>query len=1363
MGFGAPFWLLLALSGLGVLYLHVRRRKSFEVPSLMLWQRIASGRTSKRPLRLPPWSLALLLQLAAILVVALALAEPRLGNNETSHRVFVVDAAALPSALAEVKRQLAVAPPDERHVVSLVAAGPAPRVVAARIADGSALDTALGWIAPQDGGVDRMRTNELVASLGKDGEATAVAWVEGPERTALEADLARQGESWRAAGSVRVPEGGARPAAINVLFMPEGAPGFLDWADVPLNFDGQVATFSTDLALPGGGVVSLRLPDGDMGLRYLVRSEPAPTRVLYLGQPTPAVVRALQAMPGTSLFQADQLPDTDAGFDLVVVDNTTVPRRPATNALHLGTGHVEGDSTPAPIAAAAATQWQAAHALSKNVDWTGLSNLTGFAVGLQPGAETVLAVAGQPLVTARTLRTGREVAIGIDLKVTGWVDDPSYVALMSNIMRWAGLGQEAGVVPPCVTGSVCAVPARLLGGSVSRVPETVLAQGDQAASALLLAAAFGEDGWLAPGLDRAFVPETAGLYRVTTADGLQALLAVNPAPVGAVEPDAPAVQAAAAGSLSAWWLLLGMGLVLMAGEFALSHLRQERLVLVGKHPRVVQNRWLAAMLALALVFVVAAMAGVPVPQLAPGRQVAVAATPAEAESLRLQTGGDSAVSMGTGERPGGDAGDALMLAAASVPAGQNGRILLDWDGNETRGNLATALKVLGDRGIAVDVAPEGEAPQAVSVEDLAAPSKVFAGDAFVLNAMVESWVAQPQKIEILRDGQVVATQDADLAAGVNRIEAAARAEAPGLNLYEVRVAGTESSAGVWIRTEGPPKVAILAGQDEASQSFAKALQLQNLAVTILPPNRAPASLDGWLEYDAVVTMDLPATALAPRQQEQLESAVRDRGLGLLLLGGPNTFGPGGYYETPFEAMSPLSSRVPRNAPKTGFVFVLDRSGSMQRDEGGTDRLTIAKAATLNATGLLNPQSQVGIVAFDTTAYTVLPLHAAGDEPAIRQALSQVDAGGGTAVYPALADAIEMLKGVDLPKRHIVVISDGLTQPGDFPGLLAEARAADITVSAIAIGDAADPTSLSHIAELGGGAFHWSRDFRALPGILAQETMLSSASPIKERAVTPQWVNRSDAFLKGAPDSVPPLAGYVDTTAKPRAHLQLATSDEDGNVVPIMASWRYGAGQVLALATQASGAWSAQWSALPNYPGFWAQIVRGVALAPEGAGLGLTLVRAGDEVVVQTSGERPAVTFAGPASGLVPMAQVASGQWEGRFPVLADGDYEVAASAGKASADARMHITRPAALSAIGGNSDKREVVARISGGTLSAEGVGERAEATWTLTSGWRLWALLAAACFLASLALRYLPGLVSGRTPSKAAVPRDNRIEEPV
>src|SRR5690606_28745777 len=112
----------------------------------------------------------------------------------------------------------------------------------------------------------------------------------------------------------------------------------------------------------------------------------------------------------------------------------------------------------------------------------------------------------------------------------------------------------------------------------------------------------------------------------------------------------------------------------------------------------------------------------------------------------------------------------------------------------------------------------------------------------------------------------------------------------------------------------------------------------------------------------------------------------------------------------------------------------------------------------------------------------------------------------------------------------------------------------------------DVDRLQEIARLGGGAFHATQDFNALPSILSQEAMMLSGNPVEEREAQPVWVDRAVPFLVGLPDGMPPVEGYVLTTARPEARLHMSVDDAEGVPMPLMASWHFGNGQVLAFAS-----------------------------------------------------------------------------------------------------------------------------------------------------------------------------------------------------
>src|SRR5690606_26152900 len=119
-----------------------------------------------------------------------------------------------------------------------------------------------------------------------------------------------------------------------------------------------------------------------------------------------------------------------------------------------------------------------------------------------------------------------------------------------------------------------------------------------------------------------------------------------------------------------------------------------------------------------------------------------------------------------------------------------------------------------------------------------------------------------------------------------------------------------------------------------------------------------------------------------------------------------------------------------------IFFVLDRSGSMGEAVGQGTRLDIAKLATLEAIDLLDPETEVGVVAFDRSASLAVPLQPAGNREAIRNQIERLGTGGGTWIYTGLALAFVELSRIDPEfRRHIVLMSDGRSQSGNYPALM----------------------------------------------------------------------------------------------------------------------------------------------------------------------------------------------------------------------------------------------------------------------------------------------------------------------------------------
>ena len=74
-------------------------------------------------------------------------------------------------------------------------------------------------------------------------------------------------------------------------------------------------------------------------------------------------------------------------------------------------------------------------------------------------------------------------------------------------------------------------------------------------------------------------------------------------------------------------------------------------------------------------------------------------------------------------------------------------------------------------------------------------------------------------------------------------------------------------------------------------------------------NGFPGTLAEMQSYDAIFISNLAAGDLGTDRQKLLESAVRDFGVGLVCVGGDQTYAAGGYRGTPLEATLPVNMEL----------------------------------------------------------------------------------------------------------------------------------------------------------------------------------------------------------------------------------------------------------------------------------------------------------------------------------------------------------------------------------------------------------------------------------------------------------------------
>ena len=554
-------------------------------------------------------------------------------------------------------------------------------------------------------------------------------------------------------------------------------------------------------------------------------------------------------------------------------------------------------------------------------------------------------------------------------------------------------------------------------------------------------------------------------------------------------------------------------------------------------------------------------------------------------------------------------------AAASVPSGYVSHLVMATDGIETEGD---ALSSAVNDGICISVVelPRDEQPQ-VQVSDVNLPADVRLGEPFDVEVTITANYEGSGRLSLFRNDlrvDVGTSNRVSFPAGETVLRLRQQVDEASAAVFTARIDADGDTllddnalSGITVAT-GQPRVLIVDSRPETIRPLRWALEEHEMEVDIRPIAGLPTSLTQLMTYDAVILSDVPATVMSSEQLENLRRYVERLGGGLVMLGSNQSFGLGGYYRTPLEAVLPVSSDLDQENERSSLamVLVIDRSGSM-----GGDKIDLAKDAARAAVELLGPRDQIGVVAFDDEAHWIAELQPAASKQALYDRIDRLSPAGGTNLFPAMQMAREALLKTSAKYKHVIILSDGISTPADFQTETASMVDQRITVSTVAVGEKADRDRLSQIAQQGGGRYYECEDPRAVPQVFARETTLASKSAIDESPFFPQQV-RTTSVLRGIDGAAMPLLfGHVVTRVKPTSETILVT--EQGQ--PLLAWWRFGLGMALAFTSDAKDQWATEWLTWPDFSSFWAQCVRHVARRQQTRGGELQVLRRGQQLSV----------------------------------------------------------------------------------------------------------------------------------------------------
>jgi Ca-activated chloride channel family protein len=189
-----------------------------------------------------------------------------------------------------------------------------------------------------------------------------------------------------------------------------------------------------------------------------------------------------------------------------------------------------------------------------------------------------------------------------------------------------------------------------------------------------------------------------------------------------------------------------------------------------------------------------------------------------------------------------------------------------------------------------------------------------------------------------------------------------------------------------------------------------------------------------------------------------------------------------------EEMPALTTDRPRQ--RIDLVVVLDRSGSMQGQ-----KLDYARQAIVRMLDWLSPDDRLGLIIYDDTIQTLLPLTTVNESHRriFAATVARIQAGGGTNLGGGLQVGIDAARHFPAEGRlrKVILISDGLanhgiTDPAALGRMASGAVTHGIAVSTVGVGYDFNESLMTALADYGAGRYHFLENPQTFTAVLQHE-------------------------------------------------------------------------------------------------------------------------------------------------------------------------------------------------------------------------------------------------------------------------------------
>ncbi len=552
-------------------------------------------------------------------------------------------------------------------------------------------------------------------------------------------------------------------------------------------------------------------------------------------------------------------------------------------------------------------------------------------------------------------------------------------------------------------------------------------------------------------------------------------------------------------------------------------------------------------------------------------------------------------------------GGALRFSAASFDESSRRRLVLFTDGRQTTGSATEELKRLVSQGIDVWIVPlkNGDTAEML-IEKVVVPAELLWEQVFDAHIYVWSNVKAEATINLFPgdpSGPPKLSRKVELVPGKNRVTFS------GLKMHS---GGTKEIHAVlepahasddtldenneaWSFTDvqTDSRVLVLTSDLKEVQNLIAAFEGEKISLDVRSPASLPNNPEDYRAYDCIILANLARGFLSNGHMEVIESCVKDQGAGLIMIGGDQSFGAGGYLGTPIEAALPVDMNLDNDKvmPSGALCIVLH---TCEFGDGNAWGKKISKAAI----NVLSPQDYAGLIDYDNfnaEAWAFKPTLVSRKQWMFGL-IDGCDPGDMPSLEKIVSMAVnELTKLQNISKKHVIIITDGDPQPPQA-GTIAAAKNGAISISAVSIFPHGGPdiNALKEVCSKTGGNYYSANDPKKLPQIFIKEAAIVRKNlihpPEGNGPPVPVTLGVPGPTLKDFGSEFPPVRALVMTQPKRQAELQLYTLVK-GAQTPILASWRYGLGQSVAFTSDSSTRWAPDWVSWASYKKFWTNILR----------------------------------------------------------------------------------------------------------------------------------------------------------------------------